>query len=373
MSPSRARLSVIVPSYNYAHFLPVCLDSVLGQGITELELIVVDDGSSDDTAAVVARYPTVRYLTQTNQGLSAARNTGLRHSSGDYLLFLDADDLLGRYSLAARLAFQHATGARLSVCRNRQFHTLDADRQPRAGARWYLPPGDLDLRLLNFNLAPPHAWLMHRQVCEDVGQFDTSLRACEDYDYWLRALACGHQPQYCPAGEVLYRKHGASMSADFDKQWRHDVILHGRVLDALLLTQAITPRAPACALLAAFAGAFTTLVRLAGSAHEDYRQLLARLTDSIDQLPARIEAGALPNTLLSDFYALTLLDACAAASQHDDAAEACAVRAVAALQARDALPQRSRAGSLLRLLSARNAPLVDRYRVARLLLRRQRA
>ena len=373
MSRNHARLSVIVPTYNYAHFLPACLDSVLSQGITELELIVVDDGSCDDTAAVVARYQTVRYLTQTNQGLSAARNTGLRHSSGDYILFLDADDLLGHYSLAARLAFQSATGARLSVCRNRQFHSLDADGQPRSGPRWYLPPGDLGVRLLHFNLAPPHAWLMHRQVCADVGEFDTSLRACEDYDYWLRALACGYEPYYCPAGEVLYRKHRASMSADFNKQWRHDQILHGRVLDALLLTHTIAPRAPGCALLAAYAGAFTTLVRLASSAHEDYGTLLARLSNSIDQLPARIAHGTLHNTLLSDFYALTLIDACAAASQHDDAAKACAQRVVSALQTRGALPEPSRVGILLRLLSARNTPPVDRYRVARLLLRRMRA
>lgn len=93
------RFSIIIPSYNYAHFLPRALDSCLAQSGDDWEIIVVDDGSTDDTAAVMARYTAqpaarVRYLTQINQGPAAARNHGARVAVGHYLLFLDADDAL---------------------------------------------------------------------------------------------------------------------------------------------------------------------------------------------------------------------------------------------------------------------------------------
>ena len=90
----RGRLSVIVPTFDYGHFLAACLRSVLRQNVADLEVLVIDDGSQDDTASVVAGCPAVRYVYQHNQGLSGARNTGMQKSSGEYLLFLDADDLL---------------------------------------------------------------------------------------------------------------------------------------------------------------------------------------------------------------------------------------------------------------------------------------
>ena len=89
-----ALVSVVIPCYNQAHFLGEAIESVLAQTYPHLEIVVVDDGSTDNTGEVAARYPGVRYVRQENQGLAAARNTGLRHSSGDYLVFLDADDRL---------------------------------------------------------------------------------------------------------------------------------------------------------------------------------------------------------------------------------------------------------------------------------------
>src|SRR5215210_2105808 len=87
-------VSVIIPCYNQAHFLGEAIESVLGQSYPNFEIVVVDDGSPDDTAEVAARYPEVRYICQDNQGLSAARNTGLGQSEGEYVVFLDADDRL---------------------------------------------------------------------------------------------------------------------------------------------------------------------------------------------------------------------------------------------------------------------------------------
>src|SRR6266496_4166301 len=87
-------VSVVIPCYNHAHFLSEAIESVMAQTWQQFEVIVVDDGSVDNTREVALRYSGVRYIRQTNQGLSASRNTGLRHSNGNFLVFLDADDRL---------------------------------------------------------------------------------------------------------------------------------------------------------------------------------------------------------------------------------------------------------------------------------------
>src|SRR5262245_56603663 len=87
-------VSVIIPCYNQGRFLAEAIESIMVQVLPDVEIIVVNDGSTDNTAEVAAHYPQVRYIYQQNQGLAAARNTGLRHSTGRYLVFLDADDRL---------------------------------------------------------------------------------------------------------------------------------------------------------------------------------------------------------------------------------------------------------------------------------------
>src|SRR6187200_250053 len=87
-------VSVVIACYNHGRFLPAAVDSVLAQDYGEIELIVVDDGSTDETPDVAARYPVIRYLRQENQGAAAAKRAGLEASTGEFLMFLDADDTL---------------------------------------------------------------------------------------------------------------------------------------------------------------------------------------------------------------------------------------------------------------------------------------
>src|ERR671914_179204 len=89
-----ALVSVVIPCYNQAHFLGEAIESVLAQNYPHFEVVVIDDGSTDNTSEVASRYPGVRCIRQENQGLAGARNTGIRHSSGSYLVFLDSDDRL---------------------------------------------------------------------------------------------------------------------------------------------------------------------------------------------------------------------------------------------------------------------------------------
>src|SRR5215211_2313466 len=96
-------VSVVIPCYNQAHFLSEAIESVLAQSHPNFEIIVVDDGSTDDTSEIAARYPEVRLVRQENKGLSGARNAGLAHSEGEYVVFLDADDRLLPEALEAHL------------------------------------------------------------------------------------------------------------------------------------------------------------------------------------------------------------------------------------------------------------------------------
>src|SRR4028119_1234933 len=96
-------VSVIIPCYNQAYFLGEAIESVLAQSYPHFEIVVVDDGSTDNTSEVAARYPGVRCIRQENRGLAGARNEGIRHSSGSYLVFLDADDRLLPEALAVGL------------------------------------------------------------------------------------------------------------------------------------------------------------------------------------------------------------------------------------------------------------------------------
>ena len=200
--------SVIIPTYNYQQFLSEAIDSVLRQTCQDFEIIVVDDGSTDDTRSIVATYPSVRYFWQTNQGLAAARNTGIQKSTGRYLVFLDADDKLLLGALEANLkCFQMHPECGFVFGRFRRL-TLDGIAiapQPVINGEHYLA-------LLQRNYIVMHATVTYRRdVIENVGGFNASLLACEDYDLYLRIARLFPVAQH---DEIVadYRIHGANMS-----------------------------------------------------------------------------------------------------------------------------------------------------------------
>jgi glycosyltransferase involved in cell wall biosynthesis len=203
-------VSIVITAYNHARYLGEAIESALSQTYPVCEIVVVDDGSTDDTATVVARYPSVRHVAQANQGLSAARNTGVRESQGAYLIFLDADDRLlpgavraGLTCLAnhpdAALAYGHhrfiaADGALLN------------EYPPEPLAR------DPYLALLRRNFIAMHGTVIYpRETLETIGLFDRSLASCEDYDLYLRVARLRPIGQHT---EIVaeYRFHGANMS-----------------------------------------------------------------------------------------------------------------------------------------------------------------
>lgn len=204
-------VSVIIPCYNGARFLAEAIESLLAQAWPADEIIVIDDGSTDDFRAIVARYPAVRSVSQANQGVAAARDAGWRLSRGEYLIFFDQDDRLlpNAIQVGVEALDQHPDCAFVTgLCQ-----LIDADGQPQ--------PADFSARtavnyltLLHGDCIPTPAPVMFRRsALEAVDGFNLSLRqACDDYDLYLRLT------QRFPAhahNQVIadYRLHGNNQSS----------------------------------------------------------------------------------------------------------------------------------------------------------------
>jgi GT2 family glycosyltransferase len=223
----RPLVSVVVPTYNHAAFLPDALRSVQAQTYDRWECIVVDDGSTDDTAGVVSALstddPRVRYVHQDNQGLASARNTGLDLVSGSLIQMLDADDLIEPDKIrvqSARLAEQPETDIVYGEAWYFQTPTpeirlpspFNLDWMPRISGR-----GDAVIaQLLRNNIMPVSAPLVRRSVFERIGRFSVRLRAVEDWEFWLRCAIGGCHFEFlnAPRTSTLIRFHPGSMSGN---------------------------------------------------------------------------------------------------------------------------------------------------------------
>lgn len=237
-------ISVIIPCYNYGRFLSEAVNSVLCQQKDGLpvEVIVVDDGSTDDTPAVAQGLgSSICYIHQENQGLSAARNAGMRAAQGNFLVFLDADDLLTANTLNSHLNnFAAHPEADASVCLSLQVFPKEDGRT--ANYLWPLKCAHLDMHLCHSNISPVHTVMLRSRAAREVGFFAPGLKACEDQDYWLRCAALGKRFMSNTDGMVIYRQHGQSMTSQRPRQLAHDGALRFKI-STLLESRPDFPRA----------------------------------------------------------------------------------------------------------------------------------
>jgi glycosyltransferase involved in cell wall biosynthesis len=186
-------VSAVIPAYNYARFVGRAIDSVLAQTHRDIECIVVDDGSTDDTPDVLARYAgRIHAIRQENRGLSAARNAGIKAARGEVIALLDADDEWKPEKIATQLPALDGgpevgvVGCACEVVDGDGKHQYDAF-QPSPGR------GGPALRAIatrtSWVSGSASAALIRRQVLDQVGLFDESLTAAEDWDMWLRICA----------------------------------------------------------------------------------------------------------------------------------------------------------------------------------------
>lgn len=180
------KVSFVVPNYNHARYVGAAIESALAQTHRAIEIVVVDDGSSDDSRHVLMAYgDRIRAIFQANAGLSAARNAGVRAATGDCIALLDADDLVdATYAERLLAALAAAPGADGAYC---GFRFVDQEGRPLPRVeRRVVEPDALYGALLNGNFWVPESPLIRRHCYAACGEFDTGLRACEDWDVWLR-------------------------------------------------------------------------------------------------------------------------------------------------------------------------------------------
>jgi glycosyltransferase involved in cell wall biosynthesis len=203
-------VSVIIPCHNQARFLTEAIGSVLSQRYSLFEIVVVDDGSTDDTFEVATRYREVRCVRQINQGLSAARNAGLGASKGSYLVFLDADDRLLPHALEAGVECLTAHPECAFVYGHLQF--IASDGSPLPTTKQVRVEKDHCLQLLRGDyIWTPGVVMYRRAIFDSVDGFDTRIDACADCDLNIRITR--DYPVYCHGNVILeYRQHGANMS-----------------------------------------------------------------------------------------------------------------------------------------------------------------
>ncbi len=181
-------VSVIIPTYNRAAMLLGAIDSVLGQDYPYFELIVVDDGSTDETPRLLERYKDrITVMRRENAGVSAARNLGIGAAKGELIAFLDSDD----YWMADKLSIQAAwfgKNPKAMICQTEEIWIRN-NRRVNPKVKHKKRAGDIFIPSLSLCLVSPSAVMVRRELLNEIGLFDPELPACEDYDLWLR-VAC---------------------------------------------------------------------------------------------------------------------------------------------------------------------------------------
>ena len=208
------RVSVIMPVYNGLEYIDETLETVRRQTHQNVEIIVVDDGSTDGTLEYLSRQSDVRAFTQENQGPGTARNTGAKEATGDWLAFLDSDDLWEPSKLTRQLDRAEEAGADLVYTNSRQFGETNGVPlyQHEPGT---MPSGDLFKLVLRDNFLTLSSVLIHRSVFEELGGFQQEgLRGTEDWDLWLRYLNTRRTVAAVDEPLVSYRWHKSNMSSD---------------------------------------------------------------------------------------------------------------------------------------------------------------
>lgn len=222
LNNSSPKVSIVITCYNYAHFLDNCINSVLNQTFKSHEIILVDDGSTDNTNEIVQPYIDnygVKYIRQINQGQANAKNRGIFCSSGDLIAFLDADDIWESNKLEKQVPL--FSNPEVGVVYSRCKHIDSEGRQlPIKISDKYLEPcrGEVSKFLIYDNFIPFSSAIVKRGCLEHLGRFDEDLSMGIDWDLWLR-LSTEYHFDFCDEHLLQYRVgHSGQMSKNLFKR-----------------------------------------------------------------------------------------------------------------------------------------------------------
>ena len=209
-------VSVVITAYNAETTIAETIESVLGQTYPALEIIVADDGSTDATAEIVRRFPAVKLLQQTNMGQPVARNLGIRASTGQFLAFIDSDDLWHPDKIRLQIqTLMECPEAGWSYCDC--LHFAEAVSAPLYKNSQLLKPhsGWVQHRLLYENFISSPTPVIRREVFEIVGNWDAGVRQCEDWNMWLQ-IASRYPLVYVPSILAYHRHQNTSLSSQWN-------------------------------------------------------------------------------------------------------------------------------------------------------------
>ena len=177
------KISVIIPTFNRTDFICKTIESVLNQTVKADEIIVVDDGSTDDTQKKVKQYD-ITYIYQENSGVSSARNQGIKKSKNEWIAFLDSDDIWLCDKLKSQIKF-HKQNQNILISHTNERWIRDS-KELKQKSHHQKPSGFCFLDNISFCKIGPSTVIMHKSIFDNIGYFDEDLRLCEDYDLWLR-------------------------------------------------------------------------------------------------------------------------------------------------------------------------------------------
>ena len=231
-----AAVSVIIPTHNRASVLARALRSVASQTLRPEEVIVVDDGSTDETQELIARdFPEATYIRQENQGVSAARNCGIARASGNWVAFLDSDDEWLAEKLEKQLEALEAS-PEYRLCHSEEIW-IRGGRRVNPMKKHAKHGGWIFRKCLPLCAISPSSVLVRRDLLEEVGLFDTALPVCEDYDMWLR-ICSRHAVLFVE--EPLIIKHGGHADQLSRRYWGMDRF-RIRALEKIIESGHLTP------------------------------------------------------------------------------------------------------------------------------------
>ena len=210
-------IAVVIPTYNRFAFLAQALRSVYAQSYLPKEVIVVDDGSEDNTAEITKEFPQIKYIFQKNRGVSAARNLGVQSASCEWIAFLDSDDRWESQKLAMHRSYHEKyPEIKMSYTDERWIRN---DQEIHVPKKYQKVQEDLFEKSLKHCIIAPSSSLLHRSLFEDVGFFDEDLEVCEDYDLWLRIAS---KYEIGLIGEKLIQKYAGHPEQLSLKHWGMD-------------------------------------------------------------------------------------------------------------------------------------------------------
>ena len=210
---SRPLVSVIIPAYNSGQYVSEAIESVFSQTYKGYEILVVDDGSTDDTRVRIEPYlERIRFFSQQNAGPSVARNCGILNARGLYIAFLDADDLWLPTKLAKQVAYLEENSNSILVYTDYNRTTNPGSSQEsRLSAYEHKATGRVFYQLLRENFIHTSSVLLRREAIAEVGMFESSLRGAEDLDLWLRLSGIGNFGMI-DEGLMYCRRHSANVT-----------------------------------------------------------------------------------------------------------------------------------------------------------------